>query len=164
MNYDKDRDISKGLTDEEKITNDETYQHIQYVQKIMFGVVTQLLGRANRHDASKTMLPEVEGFAKHTKNLSKLTYGSDKYKAELEAMKPTLDHHYKHNRHHPEYHSEGIDGMNLIDVIEMICDWRAAVARHTDGDIQKSLEINKERFGISDQLMKILENTVRDLL
>jgi len=32
--------------------------------------------------------------------------------------------------------------------------------RHNDGDIMKSIEINKERFGLSDQLAQILRNSV----
>lgn len=53
----------------------------------------------------------------------------------------------------------GINSMNLVDLIEMICDWKAAGMRHADGDIFRSLEINKERFGMSDQLFEILKNT-----
>lgn len=50
--------------------------------------------------------------------------------------------------------------MNLFDLLEMLIDWVAACQHHNDGDINKSLEINKERFGISEQLLGILENTV----
>lgn len=42
-------------------------------------------------------------------------------------------------------------------------DWKAATERHADGDILKSLEINRVRFGISDQLAQILQNTVDEL-
>jgi rubrerythrin len=55
-----------------------------------------------------------------------------------------------------------INGMSLLDVIEMLADWKAAGMRHADGDIQKSLEINKKRFDISDQMAAILENTVKE--
>ena len=50
-----------------------------------------------------------------------------------------------------------------LDVVEMLCDWMVAVKRHEDGDIYKSIEINKERFGLSDQLVQILKNTVEKL-
>lgn len=56
--------------------------------------------------------------------------------------------------------SSRVNQMNLIDLIEMLCDWKAATMRHTDGDIRKSLEINKGRFQISYQLQRILENTI----
>ena len=59
--------------------------------------------------------------------------------------------------------ASGIYGMSLLDVIEMLADWKAAVSRHADGDIQKSLIINKERFAMSDQLFEIMQNTIREL-
>ena len=77
-------------------------------------------------------------------------------------MKPILDHHYKNNRHHPEYHKNGIDDMNLIDLVEMFCDWLAATKRHADGDIMKSIKHNKDRFKMNEQLVKIFENTAKE--
>lgn len=53
----------------------------------------------------------------------------------------------------------GIDAMNLIDVIEMLCDWKAAGLRHHDGDIFKSIRINQDRYGFSDELRNLLVNT-----
>ena len=45
----------------------------------------------------------------------------------------------------------------------MLCDWKAATLRHDDGDIQKSLDINAERFKLSPQLKQILKNTVEEM-
>jgi len=56
--------------------------------------------------------------------------------------------------------ASSVSGMDLLDVVEMLCDWKAAGMRHADGDMLKSLEINRERFGLSDQLYAILKNTV----
>ena len=50
--------------------------------------------------------------------------------------------------------------IGLIDLIEMICDWKAASERHADGNVYKSIEINQERFGYSDELKNIFNNTV----
>lgn len=58
---------------------------------------------------------------------------------------------------------DGINGMTLIDLIEMMCDWKAATLRHADGDIYKSLEINAERFKYSPQLKQILKNTIDEI-
>jgi hypothetical protein len=44
--------------------------------------------------------------------------------------------------------------------LEMIADWKAASLLHTDGDIFKSIEINQKRFGYSDELKSIFNNTV----
>lgn len=51
--------------------------------------------------------------------------------------------------------------MNLLDILEMLCDWKASSERHNDGNINKSIEINANRFNMSPQLVKILENTVK---
>lgn len=56
----------------------------------------------------------------------------------------------------------GIHGMTLLDLVEMFCDWKAATLRHKDGDIRRSIELNQKRFGYSDDLKRILLNTVED--
>ena len=138
----------------------DTRKHIANVSRYIETVKSYLTDRAILHDASKLLPPEKECFDEITPLLKNSTYGSEEYRATLRAMKPAIEHHQKNNRHHPEYFENGINGMNLIDLIEMISDWKAASERHADGDIYKSLEINKARFGISNQLAEILKNTV----
>lgn len=77
-------------------------------------------------------------------------------------MGVALEHHYKNNRHHPEHFKNGIEGMTLVDLCEMISDWKAATLRHDDGDILKSIEMNQQRFGYTDELKQILINTVNE--
>lgn len=50
--------------------------------------------------------------------------------------------------------------MNIIDVVEMLCDWKAATVRHQNGNLKKSIEHNKDRFDLSSQLTSILENSI----
>jgi hypothetical protein len=57
----------------------------------------------------------------------------------------------------------GIRGMSLLDLLEMLCDWKAATLRHNDGDLRKSIEINQKRFGYSDELKRLLINTAHEL-
>ena len=49
--------------------------------------------------------------------------------------------------------------MNLVDIVEMFCDWKAATERHHDGNLHKSIEKNAVRFEMNAQLVKIFENT-----
>ena len=49
----------------------------------------------------------------------------------------------------------------LIDIVEMLCDWRAAAARQLDGNLLKSIEVNAERFGYGEQLKQIFINTAK---
>jgi hypothetical protein len=138
----------------------DTYAHIQTVQFLLGHVIRELLCRQEDHDQSKLASPEREVFDEFTPKLRDSTYGSEEYQGYLEAMGEALKHHYKHNQHHPEYHPEGIRGMSLVDVLEMLCDWLAATKRHRDGDIRRSIEQNAARFGYGDELKRMLLNTL----
>ena len=141
----------------------DTHQHIQRVRELLFTIYNKLVARGFDHDKSKLGPVEKPIFDTVTPKLRGLTYGSEEYKASLAEMKPALDHHYAHNSHHPEHYPNGVNDMSLLDIIEMLCDWKAAGERHANGSIRKSLEINQKRFGISDQLQAILTNTVKEL-
>jgi len=138
----------------------DTRDHIQQVRELLGQVVLNLHDRMLFHDESKLKFPEKEAFDTLTPRLKSLTYGSDEYRACLKEMKPAIEHHYAENSHHPEHYPGGVDDMDLLDVIEMLADWKAASLRHADGDILGSLEINRERFKLSDQLYRILTNTI----
>lgn len=56
-----------------------------------------------------------------------------------------------------------INGMDLIYLAEMFCDWHAASLRHPDGALQKSIPTNIRRFGLSAQIANIFENTRKRL-
>lgn len=141
----------------------DTYAHITAVQHFMSVAIMNLSKRHQAHDASKLQSPEKEMFDEYTPLLRTLTYGSDEYKATLEKMGVALKHHYENNSHHPEHYENGLAGMSLLDLLEMFCDWQAATLRHADGNMEKSLEINQKRFGMTDQLFKIFQNTLKEL-
>ena len=141
----------------------DTLAHIARVQALLEQVRNELTIRAAHHDASKLQEPEKSVFDAVTPRLKALTYGSEEYKASLVEMGEALDHHYAHNSHHPQHYANGFDGMSLLDIIEMFADWKAAGERHADGSLTKSLEVNRTRFGLSEQLWQILENTRKEL-
>lgn len=115
------------------------------------------------HDKTKLEEPERKIFEKVSHNLKKLTYGSKEYFDQLNDIQEALDHHYANNNHHPEHFENGIKGMSLINLVEMLCDWKAASERYDDGDILKSIDIQQKRFNMSDDLVCILKNTVKEL-
>ena len=137
----------------------ETLKHIEQVRSMVTKLAVMMIERGAQHDASKLQSPEVEYFVEHTPKLSKLTYGSPEYAASLAALKPALDHHYANNRHHTDHFPNGVRGMNLVDIVEMLCDWKSSAGRHIDGNILKSIEINAKRFDLSDDLVCVLKNT-----
>jgi hypothetical protein len=149
------------LTLEQQATNAATWRHINTVMRIITRMKDVLTDRMFSHDRSKLGAPEVQTFTKYTPKLKASTYGSDEYKQYLKEMKPALDNHYANNRHHPEHFGpDGVLKMNLVDVMEMFCDWKAASLRHADGNLARSIEINAKRFGLSDQLVQILNNSI----
>ena len=151
------------LNNQQYDSTKDTLLHIKRVNELLLLFAKELMDRAICHDNSKLYDPEKVLFDKMTPLLKGLTYGSEEYKKSLAELKPALDHHYSYNSHHPEYYKDGINDCNLFDLVEMLCDWKAASERHADGNIFKSIQINKNRFAMADQLAKIFENTVNKL-
>jgi hypothetical protein len=141
-----------------------TEEHIGNVRLFMRRVLEDLADRRMHHDESKMVDPELPVFAEYTPKLAGSTYGSDEYKEFLRGMSPALEHHYAVNRHHPEHFKDGVHGMTLVDLLEMVCDWKAASFRHKDGDIFRSIDISEKRFELSSQLTDILRNTAKEYL
>lgn len=141
-------------------TENEIRKHIYHINYFLMNIIHELLQRMKQHDISKLTSPELEIFTEYTPKLAASTYGSKEYQQFLKKMGVALEHHYEHNRHHPEHFENGVNDMSLVDIIEMLCDWKAATLRHDDGDINKSIEINRERFNMSEQLIRILKNTI----
>jgi len=167
-------------------SREDTLRHIEQVRKYLDVLIMAIVNRKEGHDASKLQPPEKETFDRVTPLLRRLTYGpllrrltygSDEYKTVLAEMKVALDHHYAHNRHHPEHFKgtevrqggdvverwdAGMLGMTLVDLIEMFCDWCAATERHNDGNIGKSIDHNMKRFGYGETLASIMCNTAQE--
>ena len=139
-------------------TND-TMKHKNLVYSYMLYASRRILKQAETHDNSKFKGIEKEIFDKYTPKLKNTTYGSEEYKQYLKEMQEGLKLHYSENRHHPEHFKNGINNMDLFDIIEMFFDWLAATKRHNDGDIIKSIKINKDRFKYNELMEDILLNT-----
>lgn len=140
----------------------DTWDHIDKVRKNIDKIVKQLMDRGDNHDKTKLEEPEKSAFDSAC-DLSTLTYPSKEYDESKKQLDKALEHHYANNRHHPDHFPNGIKGMNLVDIIEMFCDWKAATLRQNGGNIKKSIQANQDRFGYSDELKQIFVNSV-DLL
>lgn len=141
----------------------KTVDHKERVGELMTACIANLMRRAVFHDHSKFTPDEWPTFAHATIRLKGLTYGSDEYKACLKDMGPAIKHHQTTNSHHPEAHADGIHSMTLLDVMEMLCDWKAATERHADGCLNKSFDINRDRFGISREQEMWMRNTAIEM-
>ena len=139
----------------------DTIKHIEKVRHYIRMMTDRLTTRGVNHDNTKLESPEVELFTEYTPQLASTQYGSEEYKECLAGLKPALDHHYANSRHHPEHFNKGISDMNLVDIVEMLCDWKAASERQRDGNLLKSIEQNAQRFDYDDQLKQIFLNTAK---
>lgn len=140
----------------------DTLLHIKRVNELLIRFSKDLLYRATFHDNSKLKEPEKSEFDRLTPKLRELEYGSEAYKASIQELERALTHHYQNNSHHPEHYDNGVNGMDLLDLIEMFFDWKAATERHKNGSIQKSIIHNSKRFKLSEQLVDIFNNTIRN--
>lgn len=124
-----------------------------------------MIRRGASHDQSKLHEPEAGPYERHIPQLKDMVYGSDEYKAAMNQpeFKNAIKHHYEVNDHHPEHFERGVYDMNLMQLIEMLVDWKAASERHATRDFARSLDVNQERFGIDGMLMQVLRNTAQDL-
>lgn len=139
----------------------DTREHIRAVQNNLSLIIEDLVERHDDHDRSKMVEPELFGFAAMNADarLKDLTYGSPEYRAVLKEHRPTIDHHYQTNDHHPEHYPNGIAGMTLGALCEMLADWEASSHRMKDGDLRLSILHNADRFGYDAVLAQILINT-----
>ncbi len=141
----------------------DTLLHIKRINSLLLQACSELMKRAQHHDDSKLKNPEKPFFDSETPKLAGLTYGTPGYEESKRILKPALDHHYAHNSHHPEHYKEGINDFDMFDLLEMFFDWKASSERHHDGNILKSIEKNADRFSISPQLVRILNNTAKKI-
>ncbi len=140
----------------------QTIAHIKKVQHYLSHIINEFEGRRDTHDDSKLVSPEVEHFDRVFNVRSLYAYNSPEYKAILASILPALEHHYANNDHHPQFYGErGIHGMGLIQLLEMLVDWKAA-GEQDNGCIYRSIEINsRERFKFGDEYKNLLVNTAR---
>jgi hypothetical protein len=112
----------------------------------------------NRHHPEffKGCPKDVDAIAKYENLIAALKQLQPSYPTDSYAIGQAIDlaEAYKQSL------ESNVNGMNLIDIVEMVCDWKAATLRHNDGNIYRSVEINKDRFGISPQLVAIISNTI----
>lgn len=137
----------------------DTLAHKQKVSYFIHLIIKELLERADEHDNTKLEDPELALFDEYTPKLHEVTYDSPEYREFLKQLNVALEHHYAKNRHHPQHFPDGIRGMNLVDMLELIADWKAATLRHDNGNLLKSINQNQIKFGFSDELKSILVNT-----
>jgi len=138
-------------------------KHILFVRTYLDRLANTLVMRGLLHDASKTNDDEFDGFVKIGKISRTYPYGSDEYKQSMRDNKDVIDLHYSRNPHHPEHHKNGVADMSLIDIIEMVCDWKAASEVYGKTSFEDSLKISIERFGLTSEQEYLVKLIAKEL-
>lgn len=138
---------------------EKTLKHISRVNELLGECSIELIKRGVRHDASKLTdieLKPLEEMDTIIEQEGQAPFGSDEYERRRKLLKPMLDNHYANNSHHPEHYKNGINGMDLYDVLEMVCDWKAASERGEESSL--NLQIAFARFNVEPQLQDVIKN------
>jgi hypothetical protein len=140
-------------------SREDTLEHIRQVALRIGNVCQELHSRGLAHDASKLGPEEKPTLDAVLPLLKAIPYGTAEYRDAVKQLGAARDHHFANNSHHPEFYANGVSGMNIIDLIEMYCDWAAATASRVNGNLQESIDLNGRHFGMGDVLTGIFRNT-----
>lgn len=133
--------------------------HISRVRRHIDTFIQLLIRRAENHDKSKLEEPELSWWKEMDKE-PRYPYGSEEYKQKIKRWDKVFKHHYKYNRHHPEYYEYGVSEMTLIDIVEMMCDWLGYKDTTTVTEALKVCDDQMARYNISEELRQIIFNTL----
>lgn len=142
---------------------EDTDHHIGLVQEWMRRAWNLLELQLLTHDESKYSEEEAEIYAVVTPEFAKYEYGTPEHSAVGDKLGPAWKHHLANNPHHPEYHDNGVDDMDLLYIVEMLCDWKAASMRNPNQDFKKSLQLNLDKKKVAPQLQSVMINTAARL-
>lgn len=138
-------------------------RHITLVQKNLLLLAKKLEQRALIHDLSKFKIDEFEGFIEINQIARQHKYGSPEYQASMVDKADLVNLHFSRNPHHPEHYPDGVADMSLIDTIEMVCDWKAASEAYGNTTLEEGLEIQRARFGLSEEAMGLIKSIIKEL-
>lgn len=135
------------------------YHHKFVVLQHINIIIQDLIKRAEEHDMSKFSESEFAGLIAAHEDIQAHPFGTPEHEEARKKHSTVFNSHYKENRHHPEHFENGVEGMTLVDLIEMLCDWKSSSMRTSEGSIENSIKSAAEKYNIEPQLLKILENT-----
>lgn len=144
-------------------TSSYTLEHINQVKSKMEFFASVLATRGTSHDSSKLIEPEYSGWLAMDQE-PRYLYGSEKYYDKINRYKEVLEHHYSLNSHHPEHFENPSTQMDLVDLIEMLCDWFSYSNNISWLEGYNTINFQCARFGLNDTIRYLLLNTFRNFL
>jgi len=141
----------------------DVIRHVSEVQENMEDIAHDLKMRSISHDRSKFDDPEFSTFVRTRPEFRVANYGTPEYEAVVEKAREGVDHHYANNRHHTAYHPNGVKDMNLLDLLEMLADWKAASRRSPDLTFMDSLPRAFKKYEMDETIQTLMRNTIEYL-
>lgn len=141
-----------------------TYKHIARVRQLLGEFAIEMIKRGDHHDASKFEPVELEPLQRMQDLIDaegQAQFGTDEYKRRTDMLGDMITHHRANNSHHPEHYPDGINGMDLFDLVEMFFDWKAASERAESSVMH--LDAACDKYKIDGPLRSILHNTAKRL-
>ena len=126
-------------------------EHREEVADALYALADAISRRARIHDRDKLKGKNFRDYVEVSKIGRTHPFGSEAY---AEAMKPhkaeggVVDRHFKANPHHPEFYDIPKVQMNFLDIIEMVCDWRAAARTYGTGRLSESVAYQKQNMDL----------------
>lgn len=120
-----------------------------------------LQSRAIKHDESKLQEPEYSLWKKMDEE-PRYPYGTKEYSSKLKRWQHLFKLHWKdkRNRHHPEHFTSPVVEMDLMDMIEMLCDWLGYKEAVSYSEASKLVDNQCKRFNFPEEFKNLLLNTL----
>lgn len=143
------------------VTEDYIKKHQNTVKKWLSHFSSILQSRVLIHDRSKLKEPELSLWKKMDEE-PMYPYGSKEYSDKLKRHHHVFELHWKNpdNRHHPEHFTDPTAEMDLIDMVEMLCDWLGYKETLSYAEASKLVEQQCKRFNFPEEFRSLLLNTL----
>jgi hypothetical protein len=138
----------------------DTSDHIRKVAVLLHVVAKELMDRADGHDASKLIEPEVSGFNQSQKDWRVSPMALMSIGQGLRLISRSLSITTKGIVTILSSMLMGWHDMTLVDLIEMIVDWEASARRNPRGRAIDVIDMQQKRFNLDDQLTAVIKNTL----
>lgn len=156
--YDSNENIISDPSAVKTINN--ILDHKKKVKDRMLFLAKEIIKRAEEHDDSKLKPPEINWLIEMDKE-PKVEYGTPEYFEKIKKWDKFFKHHYKNNNHHPaHYNEQGVYGMTIVDLVEMMCDVISYIKELHVYQASKIIKEQKERFDMDEGIAQILINTL----
>jgi hypothetical protein len=112
----------------------------------------QFIQRLAVHDNSKLEYEEFKCLCSIPLEKKSFTNANDKVDDNL---KKSIELHWKHNRHHPEYF-DNVEDMTELDMMEMCCDWHARSCQYGTDFLEFVKTRQENRFHFPDKMFQTI--------